>query len=192
VDEPLERLVGWIDRAREAGVPWPEACCLATAGADGRPSARMVLFKTVDRGRVTFATNYGSDKAGDLDANPRAALVFFWPALDLQVRLEGTVERLDAVGSDAIHAARPRPSQVSAWASRQSRPIESREALLARREEIERRFEGVDALPRPPFWGGFAVTPDRVEFWEGRRDRFHHRERFERSGDAWIATLLQP
>jgi pyridoxamine 5'-phosphate oxidase len=188
----LDRLVTWIDEARGAGARLAEACCLSTATPDGRPSARFVLFKGVDDDRVAIATNYGSRKGTELDANPRAALTFWWPQTDRQVRLEGAVERLREAGSDAIHAARPRGSQISAWASRQSRTIGSREELRGRRDEAERRFEGVDPVPRPPFWGGFALVPQVVEFWKASEDRLHHRERFERAGDVWTATLLQP
>lgn len=191
-ERPLERLRGWFESAREAGVRWPSSCCLATATPEGRPSARMILFKGIEDDRVTFATNYGSDKASDLDANPQAALVLFWASLDRQIRLEGRVERLDAAGSDAIHAGRPRASQISAWASRQSAPVASRDDLLAARAEIEDRFEGIDPIPRPPFWGGYALIPDRIEFWEGREDRTHHRELFVRDGAAWTVRLLQP
>jgi pyridoxamine 5'-phosphate oxidase len=182
----------WYDHARGSGVRWPASCCLATADPDGRPSARMILFKEIRDDRVTFATNFGSDKAADLDANPHAALVLFWPSLDRQIRLEGAIERLDDAGSDAIHDARPRPSQISAWASRQSAPIESHEAFLERRERFVRRFDGVDPVPRPEYWGGYALLPDRVEFWEAREDRAHRRELYVRAGTAWTVRVLQP
>lgn len=191
-DHPLVRMQAWYDHARGSGVRWPASCCLATADANGRPSARMILFKTIETARVTFATNFGSNKASDLDANPYAALVLFWPSLDRQIRLEGSTERLDDAGSDAIHAARPRPSQISAWASRQSAPIESYEAFLERRDATEKRLDGVDPVPRPEFWGGYALTPDRIEFWEAREDRAHRRELYVRNGDRWSVRILQP
>jgi pyridoxamine 5'-phosphate oxidase len=191
-DDLLRRLEAYVAEARAAGAPIADACCLSTATPDGRPSARMLIFKGVDDGRVTFATNYGSRKGLELDRNPRAALTFWWPQTDRQVRIEGAVVRLSAGGSDAIHAARPRGSQVSVWASDQSRPVEDRGALQARRDEVEQRFEGVDPIPRPESWGGYALVPDAVEFWQASEDRFHHRERFVRTGEAWTSTVLQP
>ncbi len=188
----LRRLEECVAEARAAGAPIADACCLSTATPDGRPSGRMLIFKGIDDGRVTFATNYRSRKGEELDRNPRAALTFWWPQTDRQVRIEGVAVRLDGAGSDAIHAARPRGSQISIWASEQSRPVEDRRALQARRDDVERRFEGVDPVPRPEHWGGYALVPDAIEFWKASEDRFHQRERFERSGDAWTGSVLQP
>jgi pyridoxamine 5'-phosphate oxidase len=192
--DPISRILAWYDDAREAGLPLANAIALATATPDGAPSARMVLFKGVtDRGAIRFVTDYRSRKADEIEANPRAAIVWHWPTLGRQIRVEGTVARLAPPESDALHAARPRGSQLSVWSSTQSRPVDSRDFLLAAREAAARRFpEGTD-VPRPPYWGGYALTPLRVEFWEERPDRFHHRERYDRRTDGgWQVMLLQP
>jgi pyridoxamine 5'-phosphate oxidase len=164
---------------------------LATADAAGAPSVRMVLLKDVDARGFVFFTNYDSRKAHELRDNPRAALCFFWPSLATQVRVEGVVERVAAAESDAYFATRPRESQLAAWASRQSAPVTSREDLLARYAEAAARFEG-GPIPRPPFWGGYRLDPERIEFWEGDAARLHHRTRFTRSASSWRREILQP
>jgi pyridoxamine 5'-phosphate oxidase len=174
--------------AREAADP--TAVALATVGASGAPSLRVVLLKGTDERGFTFFTNYGSRKARELDAEPRAALCFHWPSIGVQVRAEGATERLGAGESDAYFATRPRDTQLGAWASRQSEPLASRGELLARVAEAGRRFPG--AVPRPPFWGGYRLVPSRVEFWQADAARLHERTLYERTGEAWTVQLLFP
>lgn len=193
-NDPLARFHALFERAQAAeGASGRDAtaAALATADVSGRPSVRMVLLKgAVDRGFV-FYTSYESAKAGDLEANPRAALCFHWPTLAIQVRVEGGVERVPAGESDAYFATRPRESQLAAWASRQSAPLSSREALLARYREAELRF-GLGPVPRPPFWGGYRLWPMRIEFWRGDEHRLHHRDLYVRGDEGWTITSLSP
>jgi pyridoxamine 5'-phosphate oxidase len=166
---------------------------LATASKRGEPSARIVLFKGVRRGGVLFVTNYQSRKARELDENPRAALVMHFPLLERQVRVEGRVERASAEESDAYFQSRPRGSQLGAWASPQSQPIQSRAELDALADGVEKRFEG-QAVTRPEFWGGYLVFPSRVELWLGRSNRLHDRFVYQRGSDAepWTVARLAP
>jgi len=171
--------------------PDATAVALATADATGAASVRMVLLKAVDASGFVFFTNYESRKARELDVNPRAALCFYWPAIGVQVRVEGGVERVAAAESEAYFATRPRESQLGAWASRQSRPLASAEAL---REELARtsaRFEG-QPVPRPPVWGGFRVRPQRIEFWHAGEHRLHDRVLYTRAGEGWTVERLFP
>jgi pyridoxamine 5'-phosphate oxidase len=188
---PVETFRGWLADAAASGLAEPTAMTLATAGADGAPAARMVLLKGVDDRGFAFFTNYDSDKARELTANPRAALVFHWQALGRQVRVTGRVERVAPDESDAYFASRPPASRLSAWASPQSRVITGRDVLERKVEELARRWPG-DDVPRPPFWGGYRVVPDTIEFWTHRDDRLHDRERFTREGDGWRAERLAP
>ncbi len=169
----------------------PSTIVLATADQAGRPSARMVLLRGMDSGGFLFYTNYGSRKAGDLDANPQAALCGFWFWLKQQVRIEGRVVRATDAESDAYFASRPRGSQLGAWASRQSAPIGSRADLEERLRRTTARFEGTD-VPRPPFWGGYRLVPDRFEFWEEGASRLHDRIVFEQVSGAWTRGRLAP
>jgi pyridoxamine 5'-phosphate oxidase len=190
-DDPLQSFEAWYRSALEGGVALPEAVCLATAAADAAPSARMVLFRGIERGRFLFFTDYRSRKARELDANPRAALVFHWQAIQRQVRVEGTVERLAGADSDRYFLSRHRGSRISAWASQQSAPVEDRETLERRRIAIERRFRDRE-VTRPESWGGYGLLPSRVEFWIGREHRLHDRLAFDRTNDGWHLTVLQP
>lgn len=167
------------------------ACTLATAGADGRPTARLVLLKKVDARGFSFFTNYASRKARQLAENPQAALCFHWPWIEEQVRVEGHVERLGDEESDAYFRSRGRGSQLGAWASRQSEPMPSRAALLWRVARVEARHLGGE-VPRPPFWGGYLLRPDRIELWHGRPDRLHDRHLFQRTEDGWTDRRLYP
>lgn len=169
----------------------PATLALATAGTDLRPSVRMVLLRQADADGFVFYTNYQSRKAGELDANPQAALCGFWHWLRLQVRVEGRVERATAGESDAYFASRPRASRLGAWASPQSAPLESREDLERRYAAVERRFEGSE-VPRPEFWGGYRLTPDRVEVWEERPDRLHDRVLWTPTPQGWSRVRLAP
>jgi pyridoxamine 5'-phosphate oxidase len=188
---PLQQLASWLEDAQAAALTQPDAMTLATASADGVPSARVVLLRGLDDRGAVFYTNAESRKGRELLENPRAALVFHWEPLGRQVRLEGHVERVDDEESDAYFASRPLPSRLGAWASDQSRPIESREALMASYAEAAARF-GDGPVPRPPHWYGFRVVPDAVEFWEHGAHRLHDRIRYTRAGAGWIAERLAP
>jgi pyridoxamine 5'-phosphate oxidase len=190
-EDPLVLFRRWFEAARQAGLLLPEAMCLATATPDGKPSARMMLLKGADQRGFVFFTNYESRKGGELAANARAAVVLHWAVLERQIRIEGTVEPLDGDESFAYFRTRARGSRVGAWASAQSRPLASRAELEAKVREIERRFPG-DAVPLPPFWGGYRLIPERIEFWQGRVNRLHDRLVFERRGGAWATTRLYP
>jgi pyridoxamine 5'-phosphate oxidase len=191
--EPLSVLNAWFEEARLLGDPMPDAMTLATASRDGRPSARVVLFKGIVRGGVLFVTNYASRKARELEENPRAALVMHFPLRERQVRLEGRVERASEAESEAYFQGRARGSQLGAWASPQSQPIASRAELDARASDVEARFAKGD-VPRPDFWGGYLVFPENVELWVGKPDRLHDRFLYRRAnGDqAWTIQRLAP
>ena len=182
--DPIRQFEAWH---RDAGSP-PEVA-VATASADRVPSVRMVLLKSVDHRGFAFFTNYGSAKARDLTANPRASLLFFWPP-DRQVRVAGAVALVDPAESDDYWSSRPRGSQLGAWASRQSEVIESRAHLERRLAEAAERYP--DEVPRPAFWGGFRVVPETVEFWHHRDDRLHDRLRYRRDGGGWVIERLSP
>ena len=190
--DPLAVLNAWFEEATRRGEAMPDAMTLASATLDGRPSARVVLFKGVLRGGVFFVTNYQSRKARELEQNPRAALVLHYPTWQRQVRIEGRVERASAAESDAYFAERARGSQLGAWASAQSAPLASRAQLLQQARDVEARFAD-GAVPRPEFWGGYLVFPDTVELWLGQGDRLHDRFLYRRSeGGAWSIERLAP
>lgn len=188
----LEQLLRWFDEAvMSAGSPEPNAIQLATVDGRGRPAVRTVLAKGIDERGVRFFTNLQSAKGRELAANPFAALVFVWLAHERQVRLSGPVELLDRAEADAYFATRPRGSQVGAWASPQSTVIASRAVLDDARAETERRFTG-GPVPMPPFWGGYLLRPEEVEFWQGRPDRLHDRLRFRQTAAEWVLERLAP
>lgn len=189
--DALEQFRVWLDEARRApDLPEPNAMILATVSAAGQPSARAVLLKGLDARGLTFYTNYESRKARELTANPKAALVFNWLALERQVRVEGVVSRLPRAESEAYHRSRPHGSQLGEWVSPQSRPIENREVLEARLGRFEERFP--DVVPLPDFWGGLIVAPQTVEFWQGRPNRLHDRFRYLKEGEGWRLERLAP
>jgi pyridoxamine 5'-phosphate oxidase len=189
--DPVEQFRKWFEEALAADLHEPNAMTLATATIDGRPSARIVLLKGFDERGFVFYTNYEGRKARELEDNPDCALVFYWGELERQVRIEGCSSRVPEEESDAYFASRPRGSRLGAWASEQSRTIESREALEDRLRELEERY-GDAEIPRPPFWGGYRVEPDSVEFWQGREDRLHDRLIYRRSERGWKIERLQP
>ena len=190
-DDPLRLFDAWYAEAKTAEINDPDAMALATATADGRPSVRMVLLKGHGPADFTFYTNADSRKGEELAANRQAALLFHWKALRRQVRIEGPIEEVSSAEADAYFATRGRDSQIGAWASNQSRPLDARETFEARCEEVTREFEGSD-IPRPPRWMGFRVKPERIEFWSDRPHRLHERRLFVRNGDRWNEGLLYP
>jgi len=191
LNEPIDRFKAALRRAKEAGLHLPNGASLATVGDDGRPSVRVVLLKAVDESGFVFYTNLGSRKAQELESNPRASLCFWWPPLEEQIRIEGSVGKVNDEDADAYWKSRARGSHLSAWASRQSEPLASHESLLESFAALEREYDGRD-VPRPAFWSGFRLEPDRIEFWRGREDRLHERELFTREGKVWQKTLLNP
>jgi pyridoxamine 5'-phosphate oxidase len=191
--DPIRQLAAWLSAAQSAGLPLHDAFALATAGADGEPSVRMVLLRSDATNGLSFYTNRGSRKGRDLAANPRAAAVFHWAAVGRQVRVAGRVELQPDAESATYWASRPRGSQLSAWASAQGELVASRKALEARVAELTARWpEGVE-IPLPPFWGGYTLVPEVYEFWEGRPDRLHDRVEYLPDGrGAWVRRRLQP
>ena len=187
--DPIAQFSAWWADAEEA--PLREAMTLATVDADGRPDARMVLLKGFGAVGFRFFTNYESAKAAQLDATGHAALVLYWRELDRQVRVRGPIERLGADASDEYFATRPHDSQLGAWASPQSKPLADRAELDSRLDQVSERFDGLD-VPRPEHWGGYLVSHEIVEFWQGQVGRLHDRFQYRRAGDAWEIERLGP
>jgi len=188
--DPLRQFETWMDEAFAAKVPEPNAMTLATVGADGRPSTRIVLIKGFDARGIVWFTNYDSRKGRELAVHPYAALQFHWVELERVVRVEGRVERVDNAESDAYFASRPLDSRIGAWASPQSQVIESRGVLVANAAKAAAKF--LLNPPRPPHWGGFRLQPDSWEFWQGRKSRLHDRLRYRLENGAWVRERLAP
>ncbi len=190
--DPIKQFEQWFQTAVDAKLPLPEAMSLATVDRDGKPAARMVLLKRVDQEGFVFFTNYRSSKAKELEANSSAALVFFWPQLEKQVRVEGTVTKTSPEESREYFASRPRGSQIGAWASPQSQVISSRKELERNQAELEERYRDRE-VEWPEHWGGYCLRPERIEFWQGRSDRLHDRILYEREADGlWSIKRLAP
>jgi pyridoxamine 5'-phosphate oxidase len=190
-DDPFQLFDTWYAEARVSEINDSNAMALATGDADGRPSSRMVLLKGHGPDGFVFYTNRGSRKAGELDANAHVALLFHWKSQRRQIRIEGSVARATDAESDAYFASRGRDSQLGAWASDQSRPLDDRATFESRFAEMQAKFDGQD-VPRPPFWGGYRVTPAVIEFWQDRAHRLHERRVFTRAADGWTEGLLYP
>ena len=189
--DPIVQFHEWFETVIDADLHEPNAMILATASSDGKPSARTVLLKGYDERGFVFYTNYVGRKANEIEANPMCALLFYWGELERQVRIEGHASRLSGEESDAYFVGRPRGSRLGAWASEQSRPVEDRSVLEERVRALEAEYEGRE-IPRPPFWGGYRVEPEEIEFWQGRENRLHDRLVYRREHGAWRIERLQP
>jgi pyridoxamine 5'-phosphate oxidase len=189
---PITQFERWFEEALTAEVPEPNAFTLSTVTEDGRPSGRIVLLKGVENGKFIFYTNYQSGKGKDLENNPACALTFFWPELERQVRIEGIASRTEVLISEKYFQSRPRESQIGAWASPQSAIISGREILDARVKELQKKFDGVEKLPKPNQWGGYEVDPIEIEFWQGRSNRLHDRIVFIKQDEQWQTHRLAP
>lgn len=189
--DPIAEFARWFAEAQAAEVEEPNAMVLATATPDGAPSARVVLLKGFDERGFVFFTDYRSRKGAELEANPRAALVLHWSELERQVRISGEVTRTSMEESETYYRSRPLGSRLGAWVSHQSRAIPSREVLEDGLREVERRFAGGE-VPLPPYWGGYRVKPEAIEFWQGRENRLHDRIRYQREGPIWRIERLGP
>jgi pyridoxamine 5'-phosphate oxidase len=190
--DPLIQFEQWFSEALDAKVIEPNAMTLSTVNENGRPTSRIVLLKGIENNKLIFYTNYQSKKGKELEANPSCALTFFWPDLERQVRVEGTAERVDPKISEAYFQTRPRGSQIGAWASPQSSIIKDRSILDARAEQMEKKFEGQQVLPKPHQWGGYAVDPFLLEFWQGRPSRLHDRIEYTKVDGVWKIHRLAP
>jgi len=188
--DPMRQFERWFEDALRAELPLVNAMTLATVGAAGKPSARVVLLKGVEGGGFVFYTNYASRKARELEAKGSACLVFMWSPLERQVRIDGTIERVSGADSDAYYKSRPLGARLSAWASPQSEAVASRKVLETAMEEARKRYG--DAPPRPPHWGGYRCLPTEIEFWQGRADRLHDRLVYKRQGTGWTLERLAP
>ncbi|MFN9068784.1 MAG: pyridoxamine 5'-phosphate oxidase [Bdellovibrionales bacterium] len=189
--EPLQHFQEFLKEAQEAGLTEPTGMALATVGPNGRPSVRTVLFKGLYQSGLTFYTNYEGRKGRELSQTPVAALNFWWPSLEKQVRFEGRIEKLPRDVSEAYFATRPRLSQIGAWSSQQSEEIPNLEFLKEKTKEVEKRFEG-KTIPCPPFWGGFVLIPEEIEFWVGRTGRLHERYIYKKVTQGWHTFLRSP
>lgn len=188
---PILQFKKWFEEAIQSQVNEPNAMNLATSSPQGKPSNRIVLLKGVDDRGFSFFTNYLSHKGQSLTANPFAALTFFWPELERQIRIEGRVNKLSTEESELYFNSRPRESQLGAWTSEQSRPINSREELENRFNQLQERYLNQE-IPKPPHWGGFLIEPDLIEFWQGRPSRLHDRFEYRKLNNAWEIQRLQP
>jgi pyridoxamine 5'-phosphate oxidase len=189
--DPFTQFRQWFDAALQAGVPEPNAMHVSTVTGDGRPDGRIVLLKDVSEAGFVFYTNYESRKGRELADRPFASLTFFYPELERQIRIEGQVEKVSAEESDAYFGSRPRGSQIGAWVSHQSEVIANRDMLETRQRNLETQFDG-RPVPRPPYWGGFRVIPNALEFWQGRPSRLHDRIRYRLENGNWLIERLSP
>ena len=190
--DPIHQFEKWFDEALRTEVAEPNAMTLSTVTESGRPSARIVLLKGIENGKFLFSTNHQSQKGKELESNPACALTFFWPELERQVRIEGVSTRVDSAIAEKYFQSRPRGSQIGAWASPQSSVISDRSLLEERVKELEKKFKDQELIPKPHQWGGYAVEPFEIEFWQGRPNRLHDRIAFYKAEDGWTLRRLAP
>jgi len=190
-DDPIAFFDIWLKEAENSGIILPESMVLSTCTAEGRPSSRVVLLKEVDQKGFVFFTNYGSRKADELESNPHAALLFHWNILQRQVRIEGVIEPISHKESETYFHSRGRGSQIGAWASQQSQPLDVRETLVKRVKYFEDKFKGKE-VPLPEFWGGYRVKPEYIDFWQGKADRLHDRFIYQPKNNSWDIRRLNP
>ena len=190
-DDPIAFFKAWLKEAETTGIVLPESMSVSTCTSEGRPSSRMVLLKEVDQQGFVFFTNYGSRKAGELEQNPFAALLFHWNMLQRQVRIEGRIERVSHQESEDYFHSRGRGSQIGAWASKQSQELNERKTLVDTVKYYEEKFKG-EPVPLPEFWGGYRVIPESIEFWQGKADRLHDRFVYKNEEGKWVITRLNP
>lgn len=190
-DDPIQFFSGWLKEAETAGIILPESMSVSTCTTEGRPSSRMVLLKEADQQGFVFFTNYGSRKAAELEQNPFAALLFHWNMLQRQVRVEGRIERISHEESEQYFHSRARGSQIGAWASKQSSPLDQHQTLVDRVKYYEHKFAG-KVVPLPTFWGGYRVIPETIEFWQGKADRLHDRFVYTKQDKKWTVGRLNP
>ncbi len=190
-DSPIAFFKTWLDEAVKSEVMEPNAMSLATADKDGTPNVRMVLLKGIEGETIHFYTNYESEKGKELADNPQASVAFWWPELERQVRISGSVEKISKKESTDYFHSRPRESQIGAWSSNQSREVMNRVDLQNRYEKIKKKFEGAD-IPKPEFWGGYQINIKKIEFWQGRPGRLHDRIKYVKNSEEWTKSRLQP
>jgi pyridoxamine 5'-phosphate oxidase len=190
-DDPVVLFDRWFRFAKRARIYWPNSTAVATADASGKPSVRMVLLKSYDERGFVFYTNYDSQKGRELSANPNASMVIYWNDLVRQIRMTGRVEQTSREESEQYFHSRPRGSQIGAWASNQDSAVASRDELTKKYEEFDRKFAG-QPVPLPPYWGGYRLIPEEIEFWQGRAYRLHDRFRYARKGGSWSWVRLSP
>jgi len=190
-DSPIAFFKTWLDEAVKSEVMEPNAMSLATADKDGTPNVRMVLLKGIEGETIHFYTNYESEKGKELADNPQASVAFWWPELERQVRISGSVEKISEKESTDYFHSRPRESQIGAWSSNQSREVMNRVDLQNRYEKIKKKFEGAD-IPKPEFWGGYQINIKKIEFWQGRPGRLHDRIKYVKNSEEWTKSRLQP
>jgi len=191
-DDPMQLFAQWFSEAGPMNIPEPNAMILSTVSSDGRPSSRTVLLKGLVEGSFVFFTNYESRKSQEIQQFPYVSLLFLWLEAERQIRIEGIATKIPKIESESYFASRPRESQLGAWASEQSKPISSREELEQCFKEMEQRFQDIENIPMPDHWGGYAVSPTSIEFWQGRVGRLHDRIIYEKHGDAWTKQRLNP
>tara|TARA_Y100001935_G_scaffold253337_1_gene259304 strand:- start:582 stop:1217 length:636 start_codon:yes stop_codon:yes gene_type:complete len=191
LDDPISQFEKWFIEAKDSNLENVNALSLATSGNDGMPACRTVLLKGFDKNGFVFYTNYGSRKAKDIEENPKAALLFHWLELDRQVKVQGSIKKIDRSETIKYFSSRPRGSQLGAWSSSQSSPISSRNALTEEFKKIEKNFKDKD-IPTPDFWGGYRVVPLYIEFWQGRENRLHDRFEYRKEGSDWLIQRLSP
>ena len=191
-DDPIVQFKTWFDHALNANILEPNAMTIATCGANKVPAARIVLLKEITDSGIVFYTNYESAKAQDIAVNPNVSCVFLWKEIERQVRITGTATKISRERTDAYAHSRPRGSQLGAWTSPQSQVINNRDILEQQKQEVIDRFEGQEVIPTPPHWGGYEITINEIEFWQGRPSRLHDRFRYSKNGDSWVVDRLAP